>query len=130
MTHQVGSSTVSLREEELTITISRAFWSKKQWAWLTQLLFQLFLSGANWIVAPSTSSPSSSEGRKARWKLIGIDALSGLLFALLIRSNHPLRQLFSAIDWGQIDERCTQVYPNAERGALAMRPKCFFAFCC
>ena len=126
MTHQVGSLTVSLREEELTITISRAFWSKKQWAWLTQLLFQLFLSGANWIVAPSTSSPSSSEGRKARWKLIGIDALSGLLFALLIRSNHPLRQLFSAIDWGQIDERCTQVYPNAERGAPAYAPQVLF----
>lgn len=126
MTHQVGSSTVSLTEEELTITIPRAFWSKKQWVWLTQLLLQVILSGANWIIAPSTPSPSSGEGRKARWKLICIDALSGLLFALLIRSSHPLRKLFSAIDWDQIDERCAKVYKNAERGAPAYAPQVLF----
>ena len=126
MTHQVGSSTVSLTEEELTLTIPRAFWSKKQWVWLTRVLFQLFLSGANWITAPSTPSSSSGGGRKARWKLIGIDALSGLLFALLIGSSHPLRRLFSAIDWDQIDERCAKVYQNAERGAPAYAPQVLF----
>jgi hypothetical protein len=40
-TQQIGSSTVTLTEEDLTITVPRAFWTEKQWNWLFNTLFPI-----------------------------------------------------------------------------------------
>ena len=56
LTQQIGTSTVTLTEKELTISIPRTFWTKKQWNWLLNTVFQLIVSSLAWITAPSTSS--------------------------------------------------------------------------
>jgi transposase len=126
LTQQIGTSTVTLTEKELTISIPRIFWTKKQWNWLFNTVFQLIVSSLAWITAPSMSSSSSTDEGQPRWKLMAIDGISSLLFALLIRPTHPLRKLFNAIDWAAIDERCAVEYKNEKQGAPAYPPQVLF----
>lgn len=126
LTQQIGSSTITLTEEDLTITVPRAFWTEKQWNWLFNTLFQLVVSSLAWITAPTLSSNYGTGEGQSRWKVMAIDGISSLLFALLIRHTHPLRKLFNAIDWAAIDERCTAAYKNNKRGAPAYPPQVLF----
>ena len=98
LTHQIGSSTITLTEQELSISVSHDPWTKKQWNWLLTAVFQLVMTGMSWVMAPSRASNASTSEGHPRWKLMSIDVISSLLFALLIRPTHPLRKLFGAID--------------------------------
>ena len=126
LTYQNGSSTVTLTEDELTIKVSGDIWTKKQWNWLFNAVFQLVMTGMSWVMAPGSASNSLTSEGQPRWKLMSIDVISSLLFALLIRPIHPLRKLFAAIDWTKIDERCAAVYKNRKRGAPAYPPQVLF----
>lgn len=125
---QIGDSTLILTDEGMTITIPRGYWTKRQWNWLVQLVTQLVVTGLAWVTAPSTISavPSTSDSPPPRWKRMSIDALSYLLYALMIPINHPLRKLYEAIDWSNIDELCASVYKNQVKGAPAYPPQVLF----
>jgi transposase len=127
---QLGASSLELSEEGLTITILQSFWRKRQWQWLVQMLNQLCSDGLGWISAPTEARPSAAAADEAqpkpRWKWLPLDGLSYLLFGLLIPASHPLRSLYAAFDWLQIDERCATVYHNQRRGAPAYRPQVLF----
>jgi len=125
---QIGGSTVELRDEGMTIEIPRSYWSKKQWNWLVQVVTQLMVAGLAWIIAPSKieAVPSSVDNPPPRWKKMRIDALSSLLYALMIPRKHPLRQLYDAFDWGEIDQVCASSYKNQGKGAPAYAPQVLF----
>ena len=57
---------------------------------------------------------------------MSIDALSGLLYVLMIPINHPLRSLYDAIDWAQLEQLCASVYKNQKTGAPAYPPQVLF----
>jgi len=124
--NQVGSSTLTLTDDALTLTISRSFFTLRQWQWLVGLLTDLIAAGLAWVLAPIRLAPSSDEGTRPRWRQVSLDWLSILLFQLLIPRGHPLRQLFTAIEWHKIDDRCATVYHNSGRGAPAYPPQMLF----
>lgn len=125
---QIGDTTLILTDEGISITIPRGYWTKRQWNWLVQLVTQLVVTGLAWVTAPSTISavPSTLDNPPVRWKRMSIDALSYLLYALMIPMNHPLRKLYEAIDWSTIDELCASVYKNQVKGAPAYPPQVLF----
>jgi transposase len=125
---QIGDTTLILTDEGMTITIPRGYWTKRQWNWLVQLVTQLVVTGLAWVTAPSTISavPSTLDNPPVRWKRMSIDALSYLLYALMIPINHPLRTLYEAIDWSTIDQLCASVYKNQVKGAPAYPPQVLF----
>jgi len=124
ITHQIGISTVTLAQEGLTIAIPRRHWSARSWAWLVTLLTQVLGGGLAWVLAPAAGGAAANPG--PRWKQLGIDGLSYLLFVLLIPAEHRLRQLYAAFDWAMIDTQCAEVYKNQERGAPAYAPQVLF----
>ncbi|MCP4701359.1 MAG: transposase, partial [Gammaproteobacteria bacterium] len=87
-------------------------------------MMQLVLGRLVWIMAPGLASNAGDS--RARWKVMTIDALTYFLFALMIRSSHPLRKIFFAVDWQTIDERCAAVYENGRLGAPAYPPQVLF----
>ena len=86
----------------------------------------LLLNDRSWVEKPSESSNSTAGEGQPRWKVMSIDALSALLFALMIPKSHPLRKLFDAIDWTSIDKQCADAYENADKGAPAYPPQVLF----
>ena len=124
--NQVGSSTITLTDDALTLTISRSFFTPRQWQWLVDLLTDLIAAGLAWVLAPVRRAPSSDEGTRPRWREVTLDWLSILLFQLLIPSEHPLRRLFTTLEWHKIDERCAPAYHNGGRGAPAYPPQQLF----
>ncbi len=125
---QIGGSTLTLTEEGMSITIPRSFWTKRQWHWLVQLVTQLVSTGLSWVLAPSTITAvlTTSDSSTPRWKRMSIDALSYLLYVLMIPSNHPLCKLYGAIDWSKIDQLCASEYKNQVKGAPAYPPQVLF----
>jgi transposase len=125
---EIGGTTLMVREKEMTITIPRSFLSKMHWERLVQIVQQIVGASLAWVLAPSTIAPLPSTADKPapRLRQMSIDALSYLLFVLLIPSNHPLRKLHQAIDWAKIDELCAPVYENEKRGAPAYPPQVLF----
>ncbi len=125
---QIGGSRLTLTEAGMTIDIPRGYWTKRQWKRIVQVGTELMVAGLVWIIAPSRieSVPSNADNSRPRWKTMRIDALSGLLYALMIPSSHPLRILYDAIDWAQIDQLCAPVYKNQKTGAPAYPPQVLF----
>ncbi|MFQ5796863.1 MAG: transposase [Candidatus Bipolaricaulia bacterium] len=124
---KVGSSTITLNDEELVIIIPRKFWTKRQWGWLVNIMTQLVIAGLAWVTAPVTIRQLSDSDRPMpRWKQMAIDGLSYLLFVLMIPSDHPLRQLYAAYDWHKVDEKCAPEYKNQKKGAPAYPPQVLF----
>lgn len=125
---QLGGSSLTLTEEGMTITIPRSYWTKRQWNRLVQLVSQLVVTGLGWVVAPSTISavPSTPDSPSPRWKRMSLDALSCLLYGLMIPLDHSLPKLYAAIDWARIDELCAPEYKNQVKGAPAYPPQVLF----
>jgi len=57
---------------------------------------------------------------------LGLDGFSLIVYVLLIEPENKLVKLLQVIDWGEIDQRCAEVYENAERGARAYAPQVLF----
>jgi transposase len=112
----------------MSIDIPRSYWTKRQWQRIVQVATQLMIGGLVWIIVPSRTElvPSNTDNPPPRWKKMSIDALSGLLYALMIPINHPLRILYDTIDWAQIDQLSASVYKNQKTGAPAYPPQGLF----
>ncbi len=125
---QIGGSTLTLTDEGLNIFIPRSYLTKKQWGRLVGIVSQLVVTGLVWVTAPSSIAPvpSDPDNPSPRWKRMSLDALSCLLYALMVPLNHPLRKLYKVIDWSQIDQLCASVYKNQVKGAPAYPPQALF----
>lgn len=125
---EIGGTTLTLTDEGMTISIPRSYWTKRQWERIVQVVTQLMIAGLMWITAPSTieAGPRRAEKAGPRWKNMSLDGLSRLLYALMIPDKHPLRLLYDAFDWGQIDQLCASAYKNQGKGAPAYPPQVLF----
>ena len=118
-------STLLATNTEVVITISCSHWTQKQLGRLLSILL-LLVNNWSWVAKPSESSNSMVGEGQPRWKVMSIDVLGALLFALMIPKSHRLRKLFDAIDWKSIDEQCADAYENAGKGAPAYPPQVLF----
>jgi len=123
---EIGGTTLRVTDEGLAINIARRYWTKKQGEWIVQVVTQLVGGGLMWITAPSTIGSGHAEKEGPRWKNMKIDGLSKLLYALMIPDKHPLRVLYEAFDWEQIDQLCGSEYKNRKKGAPAYPPQVLF----
>jgi len=125
---EIGGTTLTLTDKGMSITIPGSSLSKMHWERLVRIVLQIVGSGLVWVLAPSTIAalPSTADKAAPRLRQMSIDALSYLLFVLLIPPNHRLRKLYQAIDWAKIDEMCAHVYENQKQGAPAYPPQVLF----
>jgi transposase len=124
----MGGTTLTLTEKEINIIIPRSHLSKMHWGKLVEIVLKIAGMGLAWVVGPSTIAalPSTADKPAPRLRRMRIDALSYLLFVLLIPPNHRLRKLYQAIDWPKIDEMCAHVYENHQQGSPAYPPQVLF----
>ena len=60
---QFESSTITLTNERVTISIAHSVWTPRLWkAWVT-LLLSLVTAGESWVTAPSRGSPAGNRFR-------------------------------------------------------------------
>jgi len=120
---QFGSSTITLRNEYVTITIAHTVWTPRLWKALMTLLLSLVTAGETWVTGPSRIPRIPGQ---PRWKQIPCDGLTRLLYTHFILPTHPLRALFDAYDWSRIDALCAGPYRNQRSGAPAYAPQMLF----
>ena len=63
--NQVGSSTLTLTDDALTLTISRSFFTLRQWQWLVGLLTDLIAAGLAWASARAQPSGAGAHPPRA-----------------------------------------------------------------
>ncbi len=66
---EIGGTTLSLTDKEMTLTIPRSFLSKMHWERLVQIVLQLVGSGLGWVLGPSTIAALPSTADKAAPRL-------------------------------------------------------------
>jgi transposase len=120
---EFGSSTITLTNESVTITIAHSVWTPRLWKALVTLLLSLVTAGERWVTAPSRIPRIPGQ---PRWKQIPCDGLTRLLYTLQIPATHRLRALFDAFDWSRIDTLCAEPYRNQRSGAPAYAPQVLF----
>jgi transposase len=120
---QFGTSTITLTNERVTITIAHSVWSPRLWKALITLLLSLVGQGEDWVTSPSRIAHIPGQ---PRWKQIPCDGLTRLLYTLMIPETDPLRVLFEAFDWSKVDALCAQPYRNQHSGAPAYAPQMLF----
>jgi len=118
---EFGASHLELTDKGLTVHVARWYFTPKQWGRLQEMLARA-CERLGWLALPF----QASEQAGARWKKIGLDGFSLIVYVLLIEPEHKLVKLLQVIDWGEIDQRCAEVYENAERGARAYAPQVLF----
>jgi transposase len=121
--HAFTSSTLTMTNEGLSVTMARSMWTPHQWNTLVALVLSFIAQGISWMSSPSWIPPIPGQ---PRWKRLSCDGLTRLLFALLIAPTHPLRPLFDAFDWAWIDGQCAPPYRNRHGGAPAYAPQMLF----
>ena len=81
-----------------------------------------------WLSAPFRAmSAEESAPNSPRWKQIGVDVLSWLIFLVMVPAGHPLVALWQAVDWAAINRICAPCYQNGRRGQRAWAPAQMFA---
>ena len=120
---QFGSSTITLTNEHVTITIAQTVWTPRLWKALMTLLLSLVTTGETWVTGPSRIPRIPGQ---PRWKQIPCDGLTRLLYTHFILPTHPLRTLFTAYAWSRIDALCAGPYRNQRTGASAYAPQMLF----
>ncbi len=125
---EIGGTTLTLADKEMSLTIPRSFLSKKHWERMVQIVLQIVGTGLGWVMEPSTIAalPSTADKAAPRFRQMRIDVLSYLIFVLLIPAKHRLKKLYQDIDWAKIDEMCAHVYENQQQGAPAYPPQVLF----
>ena len=118
---ELGASSLEINDEGMTIYVARWHFTAKQWRRLVARLTQTH-EQLHWLRLPF----QTGEQAGARWKRIGLDGLSLLIYALLLHPKHKLVKLMQIIDWGEVDRRCAAAYENSERGARAYAPQLLF----
>ena len=112
---QFGSSTITLTNEHVTITLAHTVWTPRLWKALITLLLSLVTTGETWVTGPSRIPRIPGH---PRWKQIPCDGLTRLLYTHFILPAHPLRVLFTAYDWSRINALCAGPYRNQDRKSV------------
>lgn len=108
--------------ESMTLKLSSSVWRAEIWqrvlAWFEQRhQQQLLLQAPFWVMTAEAVTEAGP-----RWKQMGLDVLSSLVFMLLIPPDHRLVQVWQAIDWGAINRLCAPCYQNHQHGQRAWAP--------
>lgn len=120
-------SFVQWETDELTLRLSARLFPVELWPTI-QAWFQIGTRDSHWLSAPMRIMTAEEETPGyPRWKQIGIDSLSWILFHLLVPATHPLVQLWTVIDWKAINRLCAPVYQNHRYGQRAWAPAQMFA---
>ena len=113
--------------EQLTLCLSAQLFSTEAWAAL-QAWFQTELRLTHWLSAPFRLMTAEEDASGSpRWKQIGVDVLSWLIFHLLVPPGHALVKLWQTIDWAAINRLCATGYQNSHAGQRAWAPAQLFA---
>ena len=117
---------VCLQADGLTVHLER-----KQFAPLLWIQVRDWFSGNGaqaWLRAPfEVMTAEGSTAGHPRWKQVGVDGLSWLIFVLMVPADHPLVRLWQAVDWATINQVGQDCYSNSQRGQRAWAPAQLFA---
>lgn len=121
------ASFAQCEEKHLTIRLSSELFGPDLWeaikAW-----FQTRAGSCHWLGAPFRVMPAEEDvSGYPRWKQVGVDVLSWILFHLLVPPGHALVELWQVIDWTAINRLCAPIYKNSESGQRAWAPAQLFA---
>lgn len=111
----------------VVISLSRHLFGEETWA-----MFRTWCGAGgrdrNWLSAPlRVMTAEENVADYPRWKRVRVDALSWLLFRLLVPQDQKLVQLWQTIDWPAINRLCASVYKNSRVGQRAWAPAQMFA---
>jgi len=121
------SSFAQCEMEDLTLCLSARLFPAELWLAI-KVWFQTDKCDSHWLSAPMRLMTTEEKiPGYPRWKQIGIDSLSWILFHLLVPATHPLVQLWQVIDWQAINRLCAPVYRNSRYGQRAWAPAQLFA---
>jgi len=81
-----------------------------------------------WLSAPFRVMTAEEPAPDSpRWKQVGVDVLSWLIFLVMVPAGHPLVAFWLAVDWAAINRICAPCYQNGRRGQRAWAPAQMFA---
>lgn len=114
-------------ERHLTLHLSAELFDAHLWdaikAW-----FQTKAGASHWLGAPFRVMTAEEDvPGYPRWKQIGVDVLSWIIFHLLVPPGHALVELWPVIDWAAINRVCAPLYKNSQSGQRAWAPAQLFA---
>ena len=117
----VNGSRVLLTEEGIRLDLGKELFRPEVWQQVREWMRGQRDQG--WLRSPfKVMTAEGKEEGSPRWKEVSVDALSWLVFVLLVPLGHPLVKLWQQVDWGQINELCQGGYKNGQRGQRAWAP--------
>lgn len=120
-------SSVQFEVQGLTIHLSAKLFRTELWEAIRDW-FQTKYGVPHWLSAPFRVLTAEEDvSGYPRWKQIGVDVLSWIIFHLLVPPDHRLVQLWQVVDWSAINRLCAPVYKNSESGQRAWAPAQMFA---
>jgi len=116
-----GGSQLSCEANQIVIRLPRQVFGR---AWAALVTFLLGAIGQQQVISnPQRVMTERGVGEDApRWKQVGLDVLSWVLFLLKVPADHPLVALWQTIPWATINQICAPLYHNAHGGRLAWAP--------
>jgi transposase len=120
-------SFVQCTAEQLTLCLSARAFGAEMWAAI-RAWFQTDVRASHWLSAPfRVMTAEEDTPGYPRWKQIGVDVLSWIIFHVLVPPDHILVKLWQIIDWAGINRLCAPIYENSEFGQRAWAPAQLFA---
>jgi hypothetical protein len=114
-------------EEHLTLHLSTDLFDAGLWQAITVWL-QTKVGSGHWLSEPfQVMTAEEDMAGYPRWKQIGVDVLSWVIFHLLVPPGHALVKLWQVIDWAAINRLCAPIYKNSQSGQRAWAPAQLFA---
>ena len=121
------ASFVQCEAEQLTLCLSIRLFRAELWATI-KAWFHTDVRASHWLSAPFRVMTAEEDvPGYPRWKQIGVDVLSWIIFHLLVPPGHILVRLWQVIDWAAINRLCAPVYKNSQFGQRAWAPAQLFA---
>lgn len=121
------ASFVQYGAEQLTLHLSARAFGAELWGTI-QAWFQTDVRASHWLSAPFRVMTAEEDvPGYPRWKQMGVDVLSWIIFHLLVPPDHTLVKLWQAIDWVAINRLCAPIYKNSQSGQRAWAPAQLFA---
>jgi transposase len=120
-------SFVQFEVQGLTIHLSAKLFRTELWEAIRDW-FQTQYGVPHWLGAPFRVMTAEEDvPGYPRWKQIGVDVLSWIIFHLLVPPDHRLVQLWQVVDWSAINRLCAPIYKNSKSGQRAWAPAQMFA---
>jgi transposase len=123
MTLQYGcASFVRCEADGLTLHLSARLFGVDRWRTITAW-FQTPVRDAHWLSAPfRVMTAEEAVPGYPRWKQVGIDVFSWILFHLMVPPDHVLVKLWQTTPWKDINRLVASKYRNAKSGQRAWAP--------